>query len=122
MSGTEASAAFAQIVTGPSESDEASIAQAKVVFFPPVAGWLHCAEYPYMPSQGPVPAVTQTKFAGNGPATSSWKASERGMLASLVNSAPPAAVADVVGLERSIVVWDRLPSIVPTEHEFGPSG
>jgi hypothetical protein len=44
------------------------------------------------------------------------------MLASLVKSAPPAAVVDVVGLERSIVVWDRLPSMVPVEHEFGPSG
>jgi hypothetical protein len=27
----------------------------------------------------------------------------------------------VLGLERSIVVYARRPSIVPIEHEFGPS-
>ena len=34
----------------------------------------------------------------------------------------PATATDVFGLERSIVVYERLLTFVPFEHEFGPSG
>src|SRR3954447_10466502 len=70
----------------------------------------------------PPPAWKQRKFAGNGPATSSEKSTLRGIFASFVALAPPASVMAAVGLERSIVVYARRPSIVPIEHEFGPSG
>src|SRR6195952_1380659 len=62
------------------------------------------------------------KLAGNGPATSSAKLTWMATLASLVAAAPPARATDVLGFERSIVVYARRPSIVPIEHEFGPSG
>jgi hypothetical protein len=62
------------------------------------------------------------KLAGNGPATSSAKPTWIAIRASLVVAAPPARAIDVLGLERSIVVWARRPSCVPIEHEFGPSG
>ena len=38
-----------------------------------------------------------------------------------MNAAPPASWSAAVGLERSIVVYARRPSVVPIEHEFGPS-
>src|SRR3954452_575918 len=62
------------------------------------------------------------KLAGNRPATSSAKLTWIATLASLVAAAPPARAIAVLGLERSIVVYARRPSIVPIEHEFGPSG
>ena len=61
------------------------------------------------------------KLAGNGPATSSAKLTWMATLASFVAAAPPASATDVLGFERSIVVYARRPSIVPIEHEFGPS-
>ena len=71
---------------------------------------------------GPPPYWKQTKLAGNGPATSSLKSTFRATLASRVYAAPPASVIAAFGLERSIVVCARRPSIVPVEHELGPSG
>ena len=61
------------------------------------------------------------KLAGNGPATSSEKSTRRGILLSLTNAAPAASCRAAVGFERSIVVYARRPSVVPIEHEFGPS-
>jgi hypothetical protein len=62
------------------------------------------------------------KLAGNGPATSSLKSTFTATFGSLVAAAPPATAIAVLGFERSIVVDARRPSIVPIEHEFGPSG
>jgi len=42
-------------------------------------------------------------------------------LASFVYALPPARVIPAEGLERSMVVYARRPSWVPSEHEFGPS-
>ena len=122
MSGTAASAAIAQTVTGPSGSWDASTPQPKVVLFPPPPGTLHSGRYANPPWHGSAPAFTHTKFAGCGPATSSWKPIDNGIVCCLVKSAPPATATDVLGLDRSIVVYERLPSFVPFEHEFGPSG
>src|SRR3954462_8406514 len=71
---------------------------------------------------GPPPTWKQRKLAGNGPATSSAKSIRTGTLASRTNTAPPASWRAAVGFERSIVVYARRPSIVPIEHELGPSG
>src|SRR3954471_8721480 len=70
---------------------------------------------------GPPPTWKQRKFAGKGPATSSAKSIRTGTLASRTNAAPPASWRAAVGFERSIVVYARRPSIVPIEHELGPS-
>ena len=112
---------MAHTVTGPSGNCEASTPQLNVVLFPPLPGTLQSARYA-RPPQGSVPAPTHTKFAGCGPATSSWKPTDSGMVPCLMKSAPPARATDVLGLERSIVVYDRLPWFVPFEHEFAPSG
>jgi hypothetical protein len=45
LSGTEASAAITQIVTGPSGSSEASTLQVNVVLLPPEPGALHSGAY-----------------------------------------------------------------------------
>jgi hypothetical protein len=42
-------------------------------------------------------------------------------LVSFTNPAPPASCRAAVGFERSIVVYARRPSMVPIEHELGPS-
>ena len=68
------------------------------------------------------PNWKQRKLAGNGPATSSEKPTWIGIFASLVAAAPLASAIAALGFERSIVVYARRPSVVPIEHEFGPSG
>ncbi len=68
------------------------------------------------------PTWKQRKFAGNGPATSSEKSTFSERFVFLVNATPPASWSAAVGLERSIVVYARRPSVVPIEHEFGPCG
>ena len=70
---------------------------------------------------GPPPTWKQRKLAGNGPATSSAKSIRTRTFVSRTYSAPAASAIAAFGLERSIVVYARRPSIVPIEHEFGPS-
>src|SRR4029078_8935163 len=67
------------------------------------------------------PTWKQMKLAGKGPATSSAKSTFNGTFVVLMNAAPLASWSAALGLERSIVVYARRPSIVPIEHEFGPS-
>ncbi len=120
LSGTEASDAIAQTVTGPSWSCDASTLQLNVVFLPALAGDAARGRVPESALAGVRSRCTHTKFAGNGPAAVSSKPIETGIDPCLANAAPPAATTDAVGLVRSIVVYERLPCIVPIEQEFGP--
>src|SRR5262245_58328896 len=61
------------------------------------------------------------KLAGKGPATSSAKSIFSATFEVRADAARRASGSVAVGFERSIVVDARRPSVVPIEHEFGPS-